>query len=29
MSPNIIPNKNGNVMIVIIAGFISLYLGMP
>ncbi|CAD8102493.1 unnamed protein product [Paramecium sonneborni] len=29
ISPNIIPNKNGNVIIVKSPGFISSYLGIP
>lgn len=29
ISPNIIPNKNGNVIIVKSAGLISLYLAIP
>jgi hypothetical protein len=29
ISPNITPNKNGNVIVVKIDGFISLYLGTP
>ncbi len=29
MSPNMTPNKKGNVIVVQIEGFISLYLGTP